>query len=110
MDKDKAISPEWLKAHGFVEATPAMIEEDFYPWNLDYPINEGDLLYAEKEFDRRRFAVILSEPSDGDTEMDSKVFVQDDVGCGYTNIPSGFCAWPEYNFLLLYEAIRTKTL
>lgn len=111
MNEEKVITPKWLETHGFVRTFPGDRHVDG-AWDLKYPFNEGDFCFIEEVFDRRQFAVIMSERLDGESpnEYLHSVLVRHDVGCGFVDIPSGFVEWPIYNFRLLYEAIRMTKL
>jgi len=62
--EEEYISPEWLEAHGFVRTTPGA-KDVTGAWDLEYPFNEGDFCFIEKEFDRRQFAANFYSPSAG---------------------------------------------
>lgn len=111
MDDQKPISPEWLRSKGFI-----LKEEDEkgenWAWDFDYPVQEGELLFIEKELDRKQFAVVL-EPNEykgGEKYFGFTVLIREDVGCGFTAIPDQHTEMTEYHFSLLYEAIRREKL
>lgn len=105
MNEDKTITPEWLESKGFVLVT-GHNRNDLYVLDFDYPVNDGDLFYVEKELDRKMFAIILTPYEDEDGHYDFTVLIREDVGCGFCPIPNQFCEMTEYYFSLLYEAIR----
>lgn len=111
IDDEEYISPEWLESKGFVRTTPGA-RDNKGAWDLEYPFNDGDLCFIEVKFDRRQFAVIMSEreEEDGSKGHLHSVLVRMDAGCGFVDIPCGYVEWPIYNFSLLYEAIRSEKL
>jgi hypothetical protein len=111
MGKDKAITPEWLQSKGFILKEEDEVGDN-WTWDFDYPVKEGDLLFVEKELDRKQFAVILTpcQYSDGSQYYRFDILIREDVGCGFCSIPNQFTEMTEYYFSLLYEAIRRKKL
>lgn len=118
MDQDKAISPEWLELNGFARVTKESIDGwQHFPVvsfvdieNMYDPIE--NLIYLEKKLNRKQFCIVLipTEYTDGSKFFSFDVFIQDDIGCGFTSIPNQFCEMTEYHFSLLYEAIRREKL
>lgn len=113
MDKEKAITPAFLKSKGFKLYIPGC-EEEFKPFPalFDIDFNEDDLCYLEEKFDRKQFCIVLTpcEYEDGEKYYRFEIYIQDDVGCGFVNIPNQFTEMTEYHFYLLYEAIRREKL
>jgi hypothetical protein len=113
-DKEKEISPEFLESKGFKRVLPNN-EADFdhFPASFDVPYDpEYDLCYLEKKLDRKQFCIVLTpgEYTNGEKYFNFEVYIQDDIGCGFVNIPNQFCEMTEYHFCLLYEAIRREKL
>jgi hypothetical protein len=111
----KAISPEWLEAHGFALVTPGVQEKwEYFPAVFDVPGDpeDGDLCYLEKKLDRKQFCIVLSpnKYSTGEKYFRFEIYIQEDIGCGFVNIPNQFTEMTEYHFSLLYEAIRREKL
>lgn len=113
LEVGELITPGYLQEKGFI---PWMESE--YLHDFDYPFNpeSGELLYVEKELDRKMFAVILyPETFEGETEHDGRtygydVLIREDVGCGFVSIPNQFSYMPIKYFEMLYEAIRREKL
>lgn len=70
-----------LTSLGFV-INSEELEHPVYDLDADYipPV----LVYVEKEFSRNRLAVVLGND-------DWEVYVQNDAGCGWTEIPVRWC-------------------
>lgn len=115
IDTLKPITPAFLKRHGFALVVPGH-EEDFenFPSFFDVPYDEkNDLCYLEKKLDRKQFCIVLTPSEYDDTHekfYSFEIYIQDDIGCGFVNIPNQFCEMTEYHFKLLYEAIRREKL
>lgn len=113
LDEGELIAPGYLLEKGFVLWT-----ESDNLWDFDYPFNpdQGDLLYVQKELDRKMFAIILNpDIFKGQMEHDGRhydytVLIRDDIGCGFTAIPNQFSHMPIKYFEMLYEAIRREKL
>lgn len=113
MDKEKAISPAFLKSKGFKLYIPGS-EDDFdpFPALFDIDFGEDDLCYLEEKLDRKQFCIVLTpnKYSNGEEYYSFEIYIQDDIGCGFVLIPNQFCEMTEYHFSLLYEAIRRERL
>lgn len=115
MIKHKVISPEFLESKGFERYIPGNNYEHlphFPPAYFDVDVQEGDLCYLEKKLDRKQFCIVLTpnEYDNGEKYFSFEVYIQEDIGCGFVNIPNQFCEMTEYHFCLLYEAIRREKL
>ena len=114
MIKDKPISPSYLESKGFGRYTPGMESEfDPFPALFDVRFNSDDLCYLEKKLDRKQFCIVLTPNQWTDTKGDFysfEIYIQEDIGCGFVNIPNQFAEMTEYYFELLYEAIRRENL
>jgi hypothetical protein len=53
---------------------------------IDIPFNEGWIHFTEIELDRQMFAVAFCVDIDG-KPYSPDVYVQDDIGCGFVEIP-----------------------
>ena len=103
-DNTGNVTPEWLIEHGFVQYKSS--EE---PGIHDTPFhNEDDQHFIEKNFDRNMFVVILS-PYD-ENKFDHSIYVQDDVGCGFTLIPERWSELAVEHLQAIYYGIRGKYL
>lgn len=107
-----AISPEWLKSKGFVQVTKDNRNVIEGAWDLEINTQEDDLVYIENKCDRKQFAIVLTPTEDGDGSKYFlfEVFIRDDIGCGFKEIPNQFTEMTEYHFSLLFEAIRREKL
>ena len=114
VDKERAITPEWLEAHGFERVTAFSRENwEYFPASFDIEFDEDyDLCYLEKQLDRKQFSIVLTPGhcTSGELHCAFEIYIQDDIGCGFVNIPNQFSEMTEYHFGLLYEAIRRKKL
>ncbi len=113
LDEGELITPGYLREKGFVAWTESEYLHDFdYPFNPDL----GELLYVQKDLDRKMFAVILCpEIFEGQQTHDGHhygytVLIREDVGCGFVAIPNQFSNMPIKYFEMLYEAIRREKL
>lgn len=115
MINEKPISPEYLESKGFALYTPGN-EGSFEHFPAEFNIDfdpEIDLCYLERKLDRKQFCIVLIPSKWNDTGVDFygfEIYIQDDIGCGFINIPNQFCEMTEYHFELLYEAIRREKL
>lgn len=112
---DKAISPEWLESKGFVRYKHGKEYdiECFPPACFDVNFGEEDFCYIEAKIDRKQFCIVLTPDEYDDAHVkfySFDVYIMEDIGCGFVNIPNQFCEMTEYHFSLLYEAIRRKKL
>jgi hypothetical protein len=100
----KYITPEYLLSHGFVQYN-SIAEGDVY----EIPFyDEHAMHFREVEFNRQMFVVVLW-PSDGilsATEYDHSIYVQEDAGCGFVQIPEAWCELPVDYFEAIYYGIR----
>jgi hypothetical protein len=115
IDEEKVISPEWLESKGFIRYIPEQNYDHldhFPPACFDVEFAEDDLCYIEKELDRKQFCIVLSpcEYTDGEKYYRFEIYIQEDIGCGFVNIPNQFTEMTEHHFSLLYEAIRREKL
>jgi hypothetical protein len=100
---NKYITPEYLLSHGFIQYN-SFDESDIF----DAPFFGQDALhFREKEFDRNIFIVVLW--SDGNASgYDHSIYVQEDAGCGFTQIPERWAGLPIEYFEAIYYGIRGK--
>ena len=113
MTKYKSISPAFLKSKGFKLYIPGSEEEfDPFPASFDINFNEDDLCYLEDKLDRKQFCIVLTpcEYNNGEKYYTFEIYIQEDIGCGFVNIPNQFIEMTEYHFCLLYESIRRVKL
>lgn len=83
-----------------------------FPSVFDVEFDDEDLCYLEVKFDRKQFCIVLT-PTRYDDEgqhYNFTVYIQQNVGCGFIEIPNQFSEMTEYHFSLLYEAIRRQKL
>lgn len=113
VDTDKPISPEWLESKGFMRYIPGNEEQfDHFPAVFDIYFSKDDLVYLEKKIDRKQFCIVLTpnEYDKGEKYYSFEIYIQDDIACGFVNIPNQYCEMTEYHFSMLYEAIRREKL
>ena len=114
MDKQKLIIQEWLESKGFARYQEGVEYGDIYfpGANFDVSFGAQELCYVEKELHRQRFCIVLLPLQYATEKMwyGFEIWIQDNIGCGWVNIPSGFSEITQYHFSLLYEAIRRKKL
>ena len=97
------VTPEYLLTHGFFQYK-SMEEGDVF----DIPfMNEEDLHFREIEFHRQMFVLVFSgyngDPKEG---WHKSVYVQEDAGCGFVNIPFPWWDLPIEYFESVYYGIR----
>lgn len=102
--KEHIVTPEYLLTHGFMQYKSAE-EGDC----CDIPfMNEDDLHFREKELCRQLFVVIFpayhGDPANGYHCAD--VYVQEDVGCGFIEIPFPWSELTVEYFESVYYGIR----
>lgn len=109
---ERSITPLFLVSNGFMPYTPGE-EEVFgnaFPETFDIEFDpETERCFLERKFNRNQFCVVLSKETSGGNH-DFIIFIQHNVGCGFTEIPNNFAAMSEYHFALLFEAIRQEKL
>lgn len=113
--KETPISPDYLESKGFKRYIPGNESEfDNFPALFDINFDsENDLCFIENKLDRKQFCIVLSPDRWADTNeefLTFEIYIQDDIGCGFVNIPNQFAEMTEYHFELLYEAIRRVRL
>lgn len=115
-DEEPMVTPAWLEARGFIHVPFKASERDalypHYPANFDVDFTEDDLCYIESEIHRDEFCVVLrpEKYTDGSMYFDFEVYIQDDIGCGFINMPFRWAELSIKTFCLLYEAFRGKKL
>lgn len=101
-EETKYVDTEYLLSHGFEQYN----EEQQYDISGMPFMNEEDLHFREKEFDRNMFVVILSESYNEGEPLCHEIWVQDDAGCGFTCIPERWSGLPVKFFEAIYYGIR----
>jgi hypothetical protein len=97
-DTTKYVDEEYLLSHGFERYNEEQSGEI-----CDMPfMNEEDMHFREKEFDRNMFVLILSEG----IPMDHGIWVQYNAGCGFVRIPELWSGLPVKFFESIYYGIR----
>lgn len=101
---NQVVTIEYLLSHGFRPCKPS--DEDL-PCQFPFDENEGSLNFLEIKHHRQMFGVVFcgynGDPNDG---WHKSVYVQEDAGCGFIEIP--FPWWDlhiEY-FESVYYGIR----
>ncbi len=110
--EEKSISPEWLELVGFMRVT-GQNEDDFdqFPSAFNVNYGEDDLCYLEKKLDRKQFCIVLTPNEfEGDKFFTFSIWIQEDIGCGFIEIPNQFIEMTEHHFSLIYEGIRREKL
>jgi len=103
MPDSPSITQEYLLSHGFIRCNE--IDEDS-PYQMPMGSDE-DFTFIEKEFNRQMFVVILY-PRNGNPEEGyaQQVYVQEDAGCGFLEIPFPWWDLPIDYFESVYYGIR----
>lgn len=98
------VTPNYLLNHGFM---PYNSEKDEKGYEYPFEDNEGNMHFREIEFSRQLFVVIFCfhnfDPSQG---YNRDVYVQDDVGCGFVQIPFPWWELTIEYFEAVYYGIR----
>lgn len=102
-DGKPVLTPEYLLSHGFVICKE--VDEDT-PFQMPFGVEE-DFTFMEKQFDRQMFVVIFY-PYNGDPKegYHKTVYVQEDAGCGFIEIPFPWWDLPIEYFESVYYGIR----
>lgn len=89
-NKAITISNEWaekyrlLKKFGFVLYDQ---EADNMPVEMDMDFDDTDIVMVEGELLRNCICIILRAADEGDLYPDFDVYVQDDIACGFIEMP-----------------------
>lgn len=102
-DEMKYITEEYMKAHGFEEYGQDKVG-DIY----GLPFLEGDehVHFKEKEFDRQMFVVVFCKNYDGSDDGSRIVYVQENAGCGFIEMPFPWTYLCVEYFEAVYYGIR----
>lgn len=91
------VTQEYLLSHGFVQYNT---EEEGDCCAI--PFLEGHQHFREQEFDRQMFVVTI----DPEEITDVGVYVQEDAGCGFIQLPFPWAELPIEYFESVYYGIR----
>jgi hypothetical protein len=101
------ITPEMLIANGFLE----FIDIDFFPKDVTIPVcsdlpemTNGDRLFFQSFYHRNLISIVF------DRDMRYKVYVQNDVGCGTTEMPFRWSELTASTLNHLYMAFMGREL
>lgn len=103
---DELVTPEYLIAHGFIQYGDHEYD--------DLPINTPTLFkrycsvdgYIEKELHRQMFIVQIDRDFDSLEAINIQVYVQEDIGCGFIEIPFPWVELSVDFFESVYYGIR----
>jgi hypothetical protein len=89
MTKETLITPETLLSNGFIEYEE---DDEFVFDDVTYPQgmptkNDGNRIFLEKNFHRNLFVIELLEPTLKDCDLDFNVFILEDAGCDFIEMP-----------------------
>lgn len=103
---DELVTPEYLIAHGFKQYW-GRPNEEYLPYGYPYH-GVGYSYYLEKEMSRQMFAIVISgEPiALLDVSNFVSVYVQEDAGCGFIQIPFPWTELSVEFFEAVYYGIR----
>lgn len=101
-EETKYVDEEYLLSYGFERYNE---EQSFDISDMPY-LNDDDLHFREKVFDRNMFVVIFSESLYEGEPMNHEIWVQDDAGCGFKHIPERWSGLPVKFFEAIYYGIR----
>lgn len=121
MDEERMLTPEWLEANGFADIrgweSIAAETVDYFPscfvtFAFDVDFKDVEHVFLERQMDRNQFCVTMQKNhyTNGEIWYTTRIYVQYNIGCGFTQIPSKFTEMTEHHFRLLYEAIRREKL
>jgi hypothetical protein len=100
------VTKEYLLSHGF---------KQYYDWTDDLPCEVPKVFddyannavgYIEKEFHRQMFVVNISNDPIDDVSTFVSVYVQEDAGCGFVQIPFPWSELSVEFFESVYYGIR----
>lgn len=98
------VDADYLLSHGFIEFNRETYNTDILElWPLDMPglfWQKGERYFVEKQIDRQQFFVIIYD------DESLTVYVQEDVGCGFIEIPFPWSELPVIYFEAVYYGIR----
>lgn len=101
---DKCVTPEYLLSHGF-RIYKSIDDGELY--DIPFVDNPDSICFREIEFHRQIFVVIFGayngDPKDG---YHKSVYVQEDAGCGFVEIPFPWWDLPIEHFESVYYGIR----
>lgn len=104
MSNNPVVTVEYLLNHGFIQYNSV---EEGDVCDIPFEGNEDSLNFREIEFDRQMFVVIFSshngDPASG---YGKYVWVQEDAGCGFVEIPFPWWDLPIEYFESVYYGIR----
>ena len=110
MNEDLDVTPQYLTSHGFYR-----LEFGSDPGRAYFPeFSDDDLCFLEKNGSRQEFVVIMSPYSENIHASSSPrdyfyhVYVQEDAGCGYVEIPFPWTLLPIKYFEAVYFGITGK--
>lgn len=100
---EQIVTPEWLINNGFEEFS---VNDGEFLYDGLPPQQQGDRFFREKNFHRNLFVIQLF-PNE---LLDYAVFVQDDVGCGFTRMPLRWSELSVDRLNDLYSAFMDKKI
>jgi hypothetical protein len=110
----KPITPAWLESKGFARyEKDKEYEDEYFPGAcFDVHFHTEDLCYVEMKLHRQRFCIVLTPQIEADWQefYNFEIWVQDDIGCGWIEMPGNWTEITEYHFSLLFEALRREKL
>lgn len=92
------VTQEYLLTHGFFQYKSS---EEGDCCSIPF-LDEHSLHFREREFDRRLFVVVI----DAEEITQVSVYVQEDAGCGFIEIPFPWVELPIEYFEAVYYGIR----
>lgn len=104
LQNEAVVTKEYLLSHGFIQYN-SIPEGNVY--DIPFENTEGALCFKEREFHRQMFVVIFTawngDPNDG---WHRHVYVQEDAGCGFVEIPFPWSDLTIEYFESVYYGIR----
>lgn len=108
MNVVKLVTGKWLEEHGF-----QFIEDEAKIEYAAFDVYVGDgLIYLETSFERQAFCVVIEqfEYSNGQPYDSVCVWVQENIGCGWVELPIGDLNISTRRFEMIFEGIRGEKL
>lgn len=103
---DEQVTPEWLLSHGFVQYKST---EEGKVFEIPF-MATGWLHFLEKTFSRQMFVVIIEHPPYFNDDPVILVYVQEDAGCGFVEMPLPWIGLPVKFLQSLYYSFHEKYL
>lgn len=105
MTEDKLVTPEFLSEIGFVE-----LNDENTPPGFNVPFDSEDQkCFIENQINRNMFCLVL-EYMEGPKHWDCLLYVQENIGCGFVEMPDRWAGLPVDRLNDFYSAFMGTKL